>query len=326
MHKFFYPIFFLLISLVSCSKNNSEIDDSAETLHIRVISPIQEDKIIIDKGKVTIVEFEVSGFNTQISNRSYPKEGVLVNFTAPGELNPSSATTDAEGKVMVEWTPSVIGDTVTLKATTEKNGTSYLGTFRAKVQETPNPTNGKCVDLGLSVRWAGWNLGASQPHEYGDIYAWGETEKFNGSYKFMIDGLNYSYIGDNISSTDSDAAFKNWGKEWRLPTANEVIELFENCEWRWCVYNKKNGILFTGPNKNSIFIPAPGIAKISNPIWANIWPEGTLGAYWTGTYRNYSDDDGRYAYTISIRNDENAGLSSRNRAEGINIRPVSDYE
>lgn len=319
MHKFYFTILVLILSLISCSKGNDEIK---ETLYIRVSSPLADD-IIIDKGKPTNVTFQVLAYN----NESYPKQGIRVQFSASGELVPETAISDTEGYVTVKWTPSETGEKISLKAEIEHNGIVVSGNFIAKVQETPNPTPTKCVDLGLSVRWAGWNLGANKPYEYGKIYGWGETTEFNGTYKYLITASSHTFIGENISGIEAyDTARAIWGKEWRLPTKNEVLELFDKCEWRWCVYNNRNGILFTGPNGNSIFLPAPGIAEISNAIWSTTWPEGTLGEYWTGTYRNNNDNGGRFAYTIRIRKDaEYCGLSSWNRAEAINIRPVSDY-
>lgn len=321
-------LFILLLCLFgSCSKEGNEVtgdeNDAQETLYLRLISP--EKGTVIYKGEPTTIEFEVLGANFQVSNESYLKKGVTVHFSAEGELNPSSAISDANGKVSVQWTPTETGDEVALKAEI-KNSQAISISFIAKVQDRPKPTLKKCVDLGLSVQWAGWNLGASAPEQYGDIYAWGETEKYDGDYEYLITYSEYIYIGNEISGTDYDTARAIWGKEWRLPTADEVRELFEKCEWRWCVYQETNGMLFTASNGNSIFLPAPGIQEISNPIWSTTWPEGTLGQYWTGTFRNYTDDDGRYAHTLDVREDrENCGLGSWNRLEGINIRAVSDY-
>ena len=321
-------LFILLLCLFgSCSKEGKEVtgdeNDTQETLYLRIVSPKKE--TIIYKGEPIVIEFEVLAYNFQVSNKNYLKKGVTVHFSAVGELNPSSAISDANGKVSVQWTPTETGDEITLKAEI-RNSQASFAKFIAEVQDRPKPTLKKCVDLGLSVQWAGWNLGASAPEQYGDIYAWGETEKYDGDYKFQITPSQHSYIGDEISGTDTDTARAIWGKEWRLPTASEVKELFEKCEWRWCVYQGINGMLFTASNGNSIFLPAPGIKEISNPLHAMTWTEGTLGAYWTGTFRKYTDDNGRYAHTLNVRKDrENCGLSSWNRSEGINIRAVSDY-
>ncbi len=118
------------------------------------------------------------------------------------------------------------------------------------------------VDLGLSVKWATCNLGATSPEEYGNYYAWGEvvpqySEAYTWeSYKFSVghagypqfqllkyttpDGATYAswyeddvFIGDNISTLDpeDDAATANWGADWRMPTVEEMKELVDNCLW-----------------------------------------------------------------------------------------------
>lgn len=101
----------------------------------------------------------------------------------------------------------------------------------------------EAVDLGLSVKWANVNLGASRPEEYGDYFAWGEvkpkadysweTYKWcKGSYDTMTkycydDSYGYNGFTDNKYTLDpeNDAATVNWGGKWRMPTADEIVEL-----------------------------------------------------------------------------------------------------
>lgn len=127
----------------------------------------------------------------------------------------------------------------------------------------PTLTAGEIVDLGLSVYWASCNLGASKPEEYGNYYAWGETSpkdtytQANYSY-YDSDKASYIDIGSDISGTDYDAARVNLGGEWRMPTYDEMKELINNCSWEWTQINSVNGYKVTGPNGNSIFLPAAG--------------------------------------------------------------------
>ena len=92
------------------------------------------------------------------------------------------------------------------------------------------------VDLGLSVCWAGWNVGASSPEEYGDYYAWGETidksDYTEDSYQYY-NGSDYVNIGSNISGTRYDVARAQWGGSWRMPTNAEFEELINRCTWTW---------------------------------------------------------------------------------------------
>ncbi len=115
------------------------------------------------------------------------------------------------------------------------------------------------VDLGLSVNWAGWNVGATSPEEIGGFYSWGETETKERysieDYKYYNPDSIFTDLGYNISGTQYDAARKNWGGSWRIPTRLEIQELIEKCTWEWSSFNNVSGYKVTGPNGNSIFIP-----------------------------------------------------------------------
>ena len=141
-----------------------------------------------------------------------------------------------------------------------------------KYKDIPEP---EAVDLGLpsGVKWASYNLGATSPEEYGDYYAWGETEfkyYYNWSfYKYSSGSYNtltkYNYRSDfgtvdNIKVLDvlDDAAHVNLGDKWHIPTDSEWTELIENCTWTWSTVDGVSGQLVTGTNGNSIFLPAAG--------------------------------------------------------------------
>ena len=130
------------------------------------------------------------------------------------------------------------------------------------------------VDLGLpsGVRWASCNLGASQPWEYGDYFYWGETEPRTdgGLSKWTIQGSNYQWSKYNafpefgpvdykvLLDPEDDAATAKLGEGWRMPSKNEVEELLNLCQWAWTSLNGVPGYSVTGPNGNSIFLPAAG--------------------------------------------------------------------
>lgn len=159
-----------------------------------------------------------------------------------------------------------------------KNGTSIFASFKS----TPHH---EYVDLGLSVKWATCNVGASRPEEYGDYYAWGETStKIN--YDFDTDkwiNIRNGHISlikyntkpgygtvDNKTTLDAndDAANVNWGDHWRMPTDAEWTELRNNCTWTWTKLNGVMGYMVTsnqpGYTDKSIFLPAAGSANDSN--------------------------------------------------------------
>lgn len=114
------------------------------------------------------------------------------------------------------------------------------------------------IDLGLSVKWATCNIGASTPWEYGDFFAWGEVKS-----KTFFSEDNYSesnLISSDIAGSSYDAAHIVWGGAWRLPKSEEFEELIEKCNFKWSTFHNKNGWTVTGPNGKKIFFPAAGYA------------------------------------------------------------------
>ena len=119
----------------------------------------------------------------------------------------------------------------------------------------------EAVDLGLSVLWANWNVGASSETDAGNYYSWGETEtksSYNSSNYSHTDWFNTPELDhDIIRGTTYDAATVNWGKAWRMPTEEEFEELLQ-CTYEYLEINGKSGYKFTGINGNSIFLPMVG--------------------------------------------------------------------
>ena len=191
---------------------------------------------------------------------------------------------------------------------------------------------GEAVDLGLSVKWASWNVGASAPYEVGSKFAWGETAP-----KWDYDWLNYQWcngdyttltkyntsseygIVDNKTSLDpeDDAVRVHWGGTWRMPTDAEFQELLDSCTKDWVSENGVYGCRFTsrktGFADKSIFLP-----------FEYSGTDGfRFGDYWTTVLKSYSPsaitcDLSRYSGKNS------ATISSSSRYEGNPIRPVCD--
>ena len=184
------------------------------------------------------------------------------------------------------------------------------------------------VDLGLSVCWAGWNVGANVPEEYGDYFAWGEgtsKESYSKySYKYN-DVRDYKDIGRDICGTNYDVARVFWGGNWRMPDEDEFRELLNRCNWTWITCNGVDGYKVTGPNGNSIFLPAAGC--LSN----RETPKEGFGCYWSGTlydnayrynYYHYNDNED-CAYSLSFHIDGHMVIK-KDRSVGNTVRPVCD--
>ena len=192
-------------------------------------------------------------------------------------------------------------------------------TFTTEKQDA-GITSGQMVDLGLSVKWAGWNVGASRPEEFGGYYAWGELEEkdeYSQSNYQYYDNQYQQYImtlGINICGTKYDVARVNWGGNWRMPTTAEFNELVNNCEWTWIEYNGVQGQKVTGPNGNSIFLPAAGYR--SN---ASVGDENVQGRYWAGQWANLNS----MASILLFQNDTSF-VRPNVRYLGCTVRPVSD--
>lgn len=182
------------------------------------------------------------------------------------------------------------------------------------------------VDLGLpsGVKWATCNVGASSPEEYGNYYAWGETstKETYDEDNCPTDGLSESelqsqgYIDSEGNLTSQyDAATANWGGDWRIPTKAEQQELIDNCTWEWTIQNGVNGYKVTGPNGNSIFLPAACYRDGSSHDCA-----GEFGNYWSST-PNESGSDGAYDLFFY------SGFQCVNwyyRNYGLSVRPVAE--
>ena len=169
------------------------------------------------------------------------------------------------------------------------------------------------VDLGLSVKWATCNVGADSPEDYGNYYAWGET-----CTKHSYDGDNCSTYGvqlGNISGNpEYDVARYYWGGTWRMPTEGEMRELIDDCTWTRMTQNGIEGYKVTGPNGNSIFLPAAGFRYGSS-----LDDSGSRGYYWSSTPCDYNLDCS--AYYLFFTSDFQY-MSSYYRNLGLSVRPV----
>ena len=188
------------------------------------------------------------------------------------------------------------------------------------------------VDLGLpsGTLWATRNVGANNPEDCGDYFAWGETapkELYDWkSYRYgnCIDnwfaitkyctnsdwGLNGFVDSLTVLEPADDAATVNWGDDWRMPTKEEWEELYQNTSYTWTTQNGVDGRLLTGPNGNTIFLPATGFRLDGELICLG------LGIYWSSTLHSHFPERG-WSYHFDFESCHVCGTYERSRGQCI---------
>ncbi|MBR5175415.1 MAG: leucine-rich repeat protein [Bacteroidales bacterium] len=220
--------------------------------------------------------------------------------------------------------------------------------YADRIQAIPSPSNPspEAIDLGLSVKWASFNLGATAPEEYGDYYAWGETEPKSTytweNYIFTASGDSWDNVTFNkynvqsnlgvvdnktILDLEDDAASVNWMGGWRLPTYDEWNELRHNCSWEWITnYNGTgvNGYLVTSNITNYsdhfIFLSAAGLREDED-----LRADGETVFYWSSSlWTEYST--AAWGGSLNFVGNQEYDLVGENfssdRHLGFPIRPV----
>ena len=186
------------------------------------------------------------------------------------------------------------------------------------------------VDLGLSVKWATCNVGATSPSDIGIFIAWGETVAKNdyswSTTRYCNDSKGYSFSKYNTKSgqgtldnktrleLSDDAARVSWGGRWRMPTSAEFEELMSNCTFKWTSQDGIDGCLFTSKkNGKSIFLPAAGrkYEKYHDSY-------GPFGRYWSSSLNRDSPNHAMFLFFSS----SSFSTNSYYRYFGLPIRPV----
>lgn len=165
------------------------------------------------------------------------------------------------------------------------------------------------VDLGLSVKWASWNVGAASPEEYGGLYGWADPT----GKKISMDVADYN-IETDIWGTEYDICRMQWGVNWRLPSAEELEELRTNCSWTWITQNDITGYRITGTNGNAIFLPASGYRK-----GTELNNRDHSGWYLSGTWNT-----GNHLPTFLDFGDNYTEIVCISPCYGFSVRPVSE--
>lgn len=281
-----------------------------------------DEEVFVEKGYIdlttatpTIVSIQtVSSLNLDLKDvtTTATDEAVTVYFMM--------APVDMTGKTLTVK----FGNTEeTIEAKNFEEGKAYQLT-------TPLKTSGPiAVDLGLSVKWASYNVGAESPEEYGDYFAWGKTTPISiydnySSLNGLTDKelLSQGIISSNGNLTDSyDVATANWGSKWRMPTSAEFKELEQGCTKTWIgtLQYGLEGLLFTGPNGNSIFLPAAGYCYYYDGI-KNKYDFRSYGYYWSAT----SENNGDGTFFINFSSNSWGNGTNEGRSNGYTVRPVQE--
>lgn len=280
---------------------------------VTVVVPVRG--ISLNKTSLTLPEGNSETLTATINPSNATNQNVTWNSS-----DTSVATVDASGKVT-----AVKAGTATITVTTKDGGKT------ATCSVTVKSAGPEAVDLGLSVKWASFNIGASKPEEYGDYYAWGETEPesnydwstykwCNGSSssltKYCTDSSDGTVDNRTVLELEDDVAHVKWGGSWRMPTDPEFKELRDNCTWTWTTQNGVDGYKVSSKtNGNSIFLPAAGHRSNTDLDRA-----GTFGYYWSSSLSTYYSYSAYSVYFFSSYVDR----SYKSRYYGQSVRPVSE--
>ena len=247
--------------------------------------------------------------------------GLVIGNTATVEISSGSGkyTVSVDNPNVVKATLS--GSTITIEP--KEAGTAVVVVKDSNSGQTIDINirvfNSDCpvadaIDLGLpsGTLWASWNVGSLGPEEYGGYYAWGESETkdyYGGStYKYLN-----RYIGNDIAGTEYDVAHVKWGDSWRMPSINDFKELFIICTQTWMTQNGVNGVLLTGLNGNSIFLPAAGFYSYNF-----LFNSDSYGYYWSSSLDPQRSDGAQFP----VFGSDGWSLSADYRYSGRPVRPI----
>ena len=314
--------------------------------------------LALSSGSDKLIHFDISGFTSGHNYKlyqDYVKPLTFTNVSADGVISTNegsmgAAITGYEDGSMMSFSgildASAVGNAVDYQFSIDDvtSGVFYIRDAGIKTVSTPKyigigAINNSSVwnafeyiDLGLSVKWATFNVGASTPEGYGDYYAWGEVASkdyydwstynlcmgsSNTLTKYNTDG-NYGAVDNKVFlDIEDDVAHVMWGGSWRMPTRAEMDELINNCIWSWTTVNGVRGQRFTsiksGYEECSIFLPAAGYHH--GEIVANA---ESYGYYWSSSLNTGSSLSASRAEFYS----SNVIRGNYFRYEGFSVRPV----
>ena len=294
--------------------------------------------LVVPRGNNSTSDFDQTVIDNLVNSLELDRDTIVLNI---GDKDTIIATTAPFSNSKVTWTSSditivkvdngIVEATSTGKAIVSVKAGTLMKECYIFVSKSLG-VNNEYVDLGLSVKWATFNVGATSPEEYGDYFAWGEVEPKTiydwSTYKYGTAGnqltkyCDDSYCGkdgfvDNkrVLNPEDDVATMNWGSSWRIPTKAEQDELCNNCTWIWAIENGVNGYKVVGPSGNSIFLPSTGF--MYNIELRDV---GSRGLYWV----NFSFTGGPYFSYVMCFDSSSIEIAYGSRSYGVSVRPVCE--
>lgn len=335
--------------IIECNPNYQEpffIFDVAPVLN----KPDPKENPISFSWECTLNDFNIK-WPTEISSEGDIIEGEATTYSIhydiyvdDSRLGKTLYTDDTDKKAL--WIPSSTGWHKWYIVANIKEGDTILASYQSPEDEFYVPEEQRyetpeTKDLGLSVKWASFNLGATKPEMPGYYFAWGETEPYYSNISPLIwkdgkddgyDWASYKWCNGSSSSItkynteavtqlepEDDAAHVNLGDKWRIPTEDEWAELRNNCSFIWTTQEGVNGLLVTslkpGYTNVSIFLPAAGAVGNTSQYYL-----GEAGFYWTSGNNTTNKENAGY----NTFETGSSGLSYGwiDRCYGLSIRPV----
>lgn len=248
--------------------------------------------------------------------------GILWKCASDDSIGGQLKTDEIDDESNFEITPNWYMGPCTYRAYVKIDYIMHYGETKTFTPD-PNLTPvGNAVDLGLSVKWADMNIGASKPEGFGFYYSWGEvepkTEYTTESYFEKFDSYSmqkYNQTNKKLAPED-DVAHVKWGGDWRMPTKGDFNELCKKCVWKWVKRNGAYGYDVKGPSGKSIFLPA---ANVRSGKFAGDVGLGTHGEYWTS---DIYETNIFGAYSLYISDPNSHTTDWQQRYQGLVIRPV----
>ena len=303
------------VTLTATPKPDSRYEFKNWTLNGSVVSTSNPYIATITANSTFVANFEIPTYTVSVSANT----GGTATASASSVVNKDyvilTATPDS-GYKFKNWTLNgIVVCTSKFYIATLTANSNFVANFYKSTDIDVH----EYVDLGLSVKWADCNVGATSPVGYGDYFSWGETSpkeiyNWDSSYKWKNSNYYSKENNKTILDLEDDAAYVNWGGNWRMPTKEEFQELIDNCTWKDITHSGVNGIIVTSKiNGNSIFLPNTG--HIDGSYY---YSKGSAGYYWSSSL-----ESNNYGYHLKFMFDT-PSMQRTLRFYGLTIRAVYD--